>query len=263
MPKQKLIVLIAGAVVLVILSAVLMLTEDDREAMNSEDEPQLANEETASSEPAGETDDAGASSGNAVNIDSSEPQEEEASISEEREEQLREAAEEALDTFTPDVEEPFTYEAFEGQALVQSLYQSGQEEGGTISEDMETNAEWLAVELSAWRDHAEDAYGFSFDQASFEAYVEEQENVSLEGSAEVMVLVDTLNEAESSLGDQQLHYQYGIPFIWHEIQDEAAGGESPEATTELNALFYEEQQEVFERIQSENPDMMEGETPPE
>ncbi|NJP36911.1 hypothetical protein [Alkalicoccus luteus] len=260
MQKQKLLILGAGAVVLLILSTVLFMMDSDQQVIQSDQVSNGAGSETAVQEENDSPDDATGSEGGSISVESTENNAA-ASLDEEEEEEYRSRAEDALDEYTPSDYESFSYEAFESHAYLYTIYQQQAEDSVIEQDAIQSNSELLALELEGWNDYAVEEYGFTFNEQDFLQYVEGEQESSPVEEADVRILVEELEAVSSTAASQQLEFQYARPYIWSQIQDEAAAdaGVSPEETSEWNQLYFEIEQRVFERIADSNPTFMEGE----
>ncbi|PRO65345.1 hypothetical protein C6I21_09280 [Alkalicoccus urumqiensis] len=171
--------------------------------------------------------------------------------------ELREQAEETLAEFTPSEEEAFSRASFEEHAYVYTLFQQQGEDYAVEEENTVSSAEWIAAELDAWRTFAEEDYGFSYTRENFEAYMNEQEEQVLQEDTELQVLLDVLESENPELSAQQLEFQYAKSFIWQQIREDAAADAevNPSSTQEWNQLYFEVEQNVFEQLQENYPEL--------
>ncbi|SDO12439.1 hypothetical protein [Alkalicoccus daliensis] len=259
MPRQKLLILGVGAAVLIALSTMLFLLDGDQQVIQNQDVNQNTPTASTTEDNTVEAEEA-QNSGDSINIESGQNAPVD-SLDADIQEELQSQAQEALDNYMPDERESFSREAFEDHALVYTYYiQQGDE--AVIEEDaVESNAEWLAIELDGWNTYAEDAYGFTFDEARFQNYTAEEEEHTLEDDAELSILLEEMENESPIIAQQQLEFQYAKSFIWHEIQEDAAAeqGENPESVEEWNQVYFTVEQEVFEQIADDHPAIMDGE----
>lgn len=259
MPKQKLLILGAGALILMILSIALFLLDGEQQVIQSDDlsnNTETSNQEAASTETNSEQTDAG----NTINIESENSSTTE-SIDEETEEELRERAQNTLDDYLPEEHDSFSREAFEEHATAYLHFQQ-QDEDGTIEEDsIASNAEWIAIEMNGWYTYAQDQYNFNYSENTFEAYVEEEQQHPLGNDAEVRIFIEEMEQENPAVAQQHREYHFAQSYIWHEIQEDAAAEAdvSPQSVEQWNQLYYAVEQEVFERISEDHPELLEGE----
>jgi hypothetical protein len=254
MPRQKLIILGSGALVLAVLSIILFIVDSDQQVIQTEEVNTANTEESAPDIEPEET----TPTQEPVNVETSEGNT--SDVPSEQEDSYRSAAQEALEEHTPEDSSPFSPEAFEDHALLFTIYQQIREDSSSEDTSPEEAAEWISLELTGWKEFAEENYDFNYDSSSFNEFVSEEQALTLEEDAEVRLFIDELEEADEELGRRQLEFQFALPYIWHEIQEEAASeyDVDPENTSEWNQLYFEIEQRVFEYIAEDHPEFFEG-----
>ncbi|WP_147804506.1 hypothetical protein [Alkalicoccus halolimnae] len=261
MPRNKLIILGAGALILIILSILLFVMDSEEQVIQTEDidnteasETSPETDETAGADPASGSD-------SSIDIEGSEEDLME-NVEADTEEEYRESTREALEEFTPDENDSFSREAFEDHALLFTLYQQETEESVVEEGESASAAEYVAIEMNGWKNFAEENYDFTYDQSEFMQFAEEEQSQALDQDAEVRIFIDELEQEDPELSRQQLEFQFALSYIWHSIQDEAAEeyDVNPQSTTEWNQLYFEIEQRVFNYISEENPEFIEGES---
>lgn len=259
MPRQKLLILGVGAVILIALSTMLFILDSDQQVIQNEDMNQNTPTASTTDNNTAEAEEA-QNSGNSINIESEEENAVD-SLNADTEEELRENAQEALNAHLPSDTDSFSLDAFEEHALIYTYYTQQSDEGVIEEDTVESNAEWLAIELNGWHTYAENTYGFTYSEAAFQNFVEEEQEHTLQDDAELSILLEEMESESAQIAQQQLEFQYAKSFIWHEIREEAAAevDADPASVEEWNQVYFAVEQEVFEQLADEHPEIMEGE----
>lgn len=263
MPRQKLLILGIGAVVLLALSTMLFFLDGEQQIIQSDNVSNNTADsdmEETGAENTAETNPEQNSAGDSINIGSEENNSTE-SLDTDTEEELRERAQNTIDQYFPSENDPFSRDAFEEHALASLHYQQQDEEGTLEEETIASNAEWIAIELNGWSTYAQEEYDFSFSDDSFQSYIEEEQQNPLGNNAEVRILMEEMEAESSVVAEQHLQYQFANSYIWHEIQEDAAdsAGVEPQSVEQWNQLYFAVEQEVFEKISEDHPEFSEGE----
>ncbi|QKS72136.1 hypothetical protein FLK61_36365 [Paenalkalicoccus suaedae] len=241
MARNKIFILAGGLVILIALSALLILSDQTGEFQVAEDDLNTVQLEDESSEQTP------SSGGDSV------PLQEDIAISEgetldpDIQEDLIEQAQDALEAYRPDPNlEPFSSEALYEHALLYNAYQI-QDDENVLEEDLiQEDAEWIALELRAWFEYAEDEVGYSYDEEDLLRYVENEEALS-DSNASLTVLLDELEADDESLYLRQLEYQFAKSFLWGQISEGSLSDEE-----EIQA-YYATESEILERLSEQNP----------
>jgi hypothetical protein len=254
MQKSKLIILIAGSVILLILSTIMFILERDNQAGNTTDpevgvtnENQLGEEAEPGDEAVTPENDGGQSNDATAGLNG------------EEEEDLRENAHEAISKSSVNENETdMSEQTLFNHSVLYRTYQMFDEDSLIDEEDIEQDAEWISVELMGWHDHASREYGFDYSDDDFVNYVEEEN--FLEEDTHTIILLEELAETNENLYKRQLEIHFIKQFIWESIKEDVAAeaGEETDLSDEnYQQLFYSFEQEVIEELIENNPSLFE------
>ncbi|MBU9713781.1 hypothetical protein [Evansella tamaricis] len=84
-------------------------------------------------------------------------------------------------------------------------------------EEVENNADWVARELTAWMNVADETSGFSYSESEFLSYVEQEGYISGE-DLRTRTLLNELQLTDHSLYVRGLEIRYLKSYIWNEVK---------------------------------------------
>lgn len=273
MQKNKLIILSIGSIILIILVGMMIFLERDDRTNPSAPQSNIAVSDNNSNEAEVQNNSDGSSINNQTDQDSSIDQNNESlnNIDETdvKVKEVREKVAEAIkthelnETATEMTKETLYAHSLLNQNLSQDFRKMKDDESFTNEDDVKQNAEWTAIELMGWHDHATDNYQFNYSEQRFLAFIEDQ-NLLEEEDIMTSVLLEQLKNTNNNVYIRQLEILYLKPFIWDSIEDEVASNMSNdfsdlEEEEEQYQVFLAFDQEVISNLVEKHPNLFEGE----
>ncbi|WP_078579425.1 hypothetical protein [Salipaludibacillus agaradhaerens] len=247
MERNKLIILIAGSVILVILLFLLIVLERAENTENSG--PSTSGDNTGTELESSGTD---SNTGTSNNISESAIDD---SALIESDEELRQYAQEAISntSFNKQAEE-LTQETLYDHALLYQRYTFLFEDQAAEEGSAEDDARWMSLEIKAWFDFAQEKYGFSYEPEDLAAFVENDSDTEEETSTRL--LLEELASINDNLYYRQLEFHYLRPYIWATIKDDVAKENGEDPDDDLTYLYYDIDQQVMEKLMESHPELI-------
>ncbi|UTR15728.1 hypothetical protein MM221_03840 [Salipaludibacillus sp. LMS25] len=248
MERNKLIILIAGFVILIILIFLLIVLEREDNPANPGPNTNSGNTETElNNSTSNNTETSNNVSQSAVD---------ESTLTE-SEEELRTYAKEAISNTTfNDQAEELTQETLYDHALLYQQYTLLFEDQAAEEGSAEDDARWMALELKAWYDFAQENYGFSYEPEELATFVKNDTDTEEETSTRL--LLEELASVNDHLYYRQLEFHYLRPYIWATIKDDVAQENGEDPDDDLTYLYYEVDQQVMEELMKSHPDLIDA-----
>lgn len=263
MQKNKIIILTTGTIILIILVVLMIFLERDRtNSSGTESNIILSNNNSDEVDIQHNPDDS------SINIQtdqdtSNDPNAE--TLNDFDETEVREKAIEAITSHAlNESATEMTEETLYAHSLLnQNFREMMIDESITKEEDEKQNAEWIAIELMGWHDHATEHYQFNYSEERFLTFIEDQ-NYLENQDAITSILFEQLKNIDNNLYIRQLETHYLKPFIWHNIEDEVASNMSEdfsdlEEDDEEYQVFLSFDQEIMSNLVEKNPNLFESE----
>ncbi|RKL66808.1 hypothetical protein CR203_13310 [Salipaludibacillus neizhouensis] len=256
MHKNKVIILAIGTVILIALSIAMFYLEGQGPNSISDTGPEVSqsgNEENQETSEQGST--SSTPEGN-INQGDDTGQVTDNTIEGEGQDTLRRYAKESISesNFTSESSN-LTQESLLNQSKLAQTYYLKQEESTIGSENIETEAKLISLELIGWKEHAEENYSFTYSFDDFIEFLNQEEYLEEDSNEPNDILLEELKKTDEELYHRQLELQYLKPFIWDSIESEIA----PEGNTEdnNNKYFNDFEQQILGKIFEENPQLIE------
>ncbi|WP_416151581.1 hypothetical protein ACM26V_11665 [Salipaludibacillus sp. HK11] len=266
MQKNKLIILLIGSTILIVLVIYMVMLESEQPNSNNSTESNITTSSDDSFDEE-QQENSQENSGNFLNAES------ENELTDGNNEEINdtdehEAREKAIETISnqnlnESVNELTQDTLYEHLVLYQNFrFMLNDEDEVTREEDIESNAEWIAIELKGWHDHASENYQFTYSKDQFLAFVEE-ENYLEDEDMITLVLYDELKKVNEDLYVRQLETHYLKPYIWNSVEDQVAAefsDEVPDNDENRRSLLYSSlEQEIMTKLVEENPNFFDTE----
>lgn len=251
--KNRKILFISGAILLAFLSFILILLYEN-------DPTQAPPSSTIDELPGGEGEAPAGNISGDINITETDDEDIAVGGDQVDEEELRSFAREAIEgvNLTSSLSEPNERSFFE-HARLNNFYLNLMGNRFSEDEEMEEEAEWVAKELVAWLQTAEDMASFHYSESDFVSFVEKN-NYLEEDDISTLILLDELEKYDDVLFLRHLEYQYIKLYIWENIQGELSQTFSKETNeTEeeyLFRLYVEFEAIVTDYLISQNPELV-------
>ncbi|PYZ93841.1 hypothetical protein CR194_11925 [Salipaludibacillus keqinensis] len=261
MQRNKIIILIAGTIILLILIFIMSWLDREGSSPNTTQSNSGVTETTENTNNEIQNDEQ-SNSENSLNVQSDEGlNEANEGTNELDDREIQEIAQETilqhdLNESATELSEETLYNHF----LLFSDYRSTiSEEEDLASNENESQGEWPAIELKGWYDHAVEEYQFTYSEDHFLQFIRE-ENLLENEERSLKILFDELENTNENLYIRQLEIHYLKPYIWENVKQQVASDTSEDSTEDEDYQHFRSfEQEILNDLIEKHPEMFESE----